>query len=121
MSRALALLAAIVSAAAASLTQAAPVPVPAPPAIEARTYMLVDHLTGRVLAQSGADDRVEPASITKVMTTYIAFDASLRARDPAWGIRRLADVIALAADHGLTLAQRVEMPANNLSLVFRKG
>lgn len=49
-----------------------------------------------------------------------AFDASLRSRDPAWGLRRLEDVRALAATHGLMLAERIAMPANNLSLVFRR-
>jgi hypothetical protein len=50
----------------------------------------------------------------------LAFDESLRARNPAWGLRRLEDVAALAAAHGLSLAERIAMPANNLSLVFRK-
>lgn len=50
----------------------------------------------------------------------LAFDASLKSRDPAWGIRRLEDVRALAAANGLTLEKQVAMPANNLSLVFRK-
>ncbi len=49
-----------------------------------------------------------------------AFDASLKARDPAWGVRDLEEVAALAARHGLELAERVEMPANNLSLLFRR-
>ena len=49
------------------------------------------------------------------------FDASLRRRNPDWGLRRLEDVMALAAAHCLRLAERVAMPANNLSLVFRKG
>jgi len=49
----------------------------------------------------------------------LAFDASLRARNPAWGLRRLDAVTALAARHRLALAARVAMPANNLSLVFR--
>ena len=49
------------------------------------------------------------------------FDASLRRRNPDWGLRRLEDVTALAAAHCLRLAERVAMPANNLSLVFRKG
>jgi SAM-dependent methyltransferase len=50
----------------------------------------------------------------------LAFDADLRRRDPAWGLRDLADVTALAAGHGLTLAERVAMPANNLCLLFRR-
>jgi SAM-dependent methyltransferase len=50
-----------------------------------------------------------------------AFDERLRAEDPRWGVRDLADVAAEAARVGLALAEIVEMPANNLSLVFRKG
>jgi SAM-dependent methyltransferase len=46
------------------------------------------------------------------------FDADLRARDPSWGVRELADVIAQAEPHGLHLRERVAMPANNFSLVF---
>lgn len=49
-----------------------------------------------------------------------AFDASLKARNPEWGLRRLEDVAAEAGRHGLTLDAVVAMPANNLSLVFRK-
>jgi len=48
----------------------------------------------------------------------LAFDESLRARDPAWGIRQLDDVAAQAERHGLALQQRHAMPANNLLLVF---
>ena len=50
-----------------------------------------------------------------------AFDASLQARDPAWGVRDLGAVAAVAAAHGMALAARVAMPANNLILVFRKA
>lgn len=50
----------------------------------------------------------------------LAFDADLRARDPAWGLRRLADVSATAAAAGLRLQQRIAMPANNLLLVFTR-
>jgi SAM-dependent methyltransferase len=48
------------------------------------------------------------------------FDADLRARDPEWGVRDLDDVKALAARHGFEFAERVAMPANNLSVVFRR-
>jgi len=48
----------------------------------------------------------------------LAFDADLRSRDPAWGLRRLADVAEQAQQAGLELSQRFEMPANNLCLVF---
>jgi cyclopropane fatty-acyl-phospholipid synthase-like methyltransferase len=49
-----------------------------------------------------------------------AFDASLKARDASWGIRDLADVEACAARNGLRLVSKVEMPANNLTVVFTR-
>jgi SAM-dependent methyltransferase len=49
-----------------------------------------------------------------------AFDASLRAGDPSFGIRDLGEVADAAAVHGLVLERRIAMPANNLSVVFRK-
>ncbi|HTJ89899.1 MAG TPA: DUF938 domain-containing protein [Acidocella sp.] len=45
----------------------------------------------------------------------------MKARNPAWGLRRLDEVTALAAQHRLELSERIAMPANNLSLIFRKG
>lgn len=51
------------------------VPAPAPPKIPAKGYILMDHASGDVLAESNADARLEPASLTKLMTAYIAFDA----------------------------------------------
>lgn len=48
-----------------------------------------------------------------------AFDASLKARDPSWGLRHVDDMVALASQHGLALEKRFAMPANNLTLVFR--
>ena len=49
------------------------------------------------------------------------FDDSLKARDPAWGLRDLEHVVALARTHRLHLTRRVEMPANNLMLLFRRA
>jgi SAM-dependent methyltransferase len=48
------------------------------------------------------------------------FDASLRARDPAWGVRDLAAVTAEANAAGFAAPEAVPMPANNLSLFFRR-
>jgi hypothetical protein len=49
-----------------------------------------------------------------------AFDASLRARDPAWGVRDVGETAAAAAFHGLLLVEDVAMPSNNMMLVFSK-
>lgn len=48
----------------------------------------------------------------------VAFDASLRGRDPSWGIRNLEDVCSSAQHSGFTFAAQREMPANNFSLTF---
>ncbi|HUD42628.1 MAG TPA: D-alanyl-D-alanine carboxypeptidase family protein [Dokdonella sp.] len=50
---------------------AAATPTPPPPAIEGTSWVLMDYATGQILAESNADLRVEPASITKVMTSYV--------------------------------------------------
>ena len=49
-----------------------------------------------------------------------AFDADLRARNPAWGLRWLHDVAEQAEAVGLQLTERHAMPANNQILVFRR-
>lgn len=59
----------------AGLCRAAEIAVPAPPAVPAASYILVDHLTGAVLAERDPDTRRAPASLTKLMTAYLAFEA----------------------------------------------
>jgi SAM-dependent methyltransferase len=49
-----------------------------------------------------------------------AFDASLRARDPAWGVRELDDVTALCAKRGLERSLVLALPANNHAVIFRR-
>lgn len=49
----------------------------------------------------------------------LAFHESLRARDPAWGLRALEDVVSEARLNGLRLTHRAALPANNLGLLFR--
>ena len=50
-----------------------------------------------------------------------AFDTDLKRRDPAWGVRDLEAVAALAGEQGFDAPEVVEMPANNLSVLFRKA
>ncbi|MGR3906007.1 DUF938 domain-containing protein [Burkholderia sp. SR8] len=49
-----------------------------------------------------------------------AFDRQLRSRDASWGVRDLEAVVALGLDRGLDCIEVVDMPANNLSVVFRR-
>lgn len=56
-----------------------------------------------------------------VAPSNAAFDESLRARDPAWGLRSVEAVVEAAAGHRLALERIIDMPANNLTLVFRRG
>jgi hypothetical protein len=48
------------------------------------------------------------------------FDAALKSRNPEWGLRSVEDVVALAATNSLALDQLIEMPSNNLVLIFRR-
>ena len=50
-----------------------------------------------------------------------AFDESLRARNPEWGVRHLEDVERAANAAGFALAETIPMPANNFTLVFRRS
>jgi len=49
------------------------------------------------------------------------FDESLRAQNPHWGVRNLEDVVAVAKQQKLSLLEIVEMPANNLSVIFQRN
>lgn len=51
----------------------------------------------------------------------LEFDASLKRRNPEWGLRELDEVTRVAASHGLHRQQVVPMPANNLTVVFVRG
>jgi serine-type D-Ala-D-Ala carboxypeptidase (penicillin-binding protein 5/6) len=60
---------------AAAATPSEPGAIPNPPEVDARAYVLIDYTTGQVLAQRNADARMEPASLTKLMTCYVVFHA----------------------------------------------
>lgn len=79
--------------------------------------------TGRVLSPGGRLFLYGPYRRNGAHTapSNEAFDASLRARDPSWGVRDLEEVEQIAGENGLNLQDVVAMPANNFSLVFRKA
>ena len=60
-----------------------------------------------------ADRPLEPSNA--------AFDGDLRSRDPRWGLRSVAAVESCAEGQGLALERVIELPANNLVVVFRRG
>jgi len=49
------------------------------------------------------------------------FDESLRARDPAWGVRDIEDVSVVAGSNGFGLSDKYDMPSNNMSLVYKRS
>ncbi|HEV7135389.1 MAG TPA: D-alanyl-D-alanine carboxypeptidase family protein [Steroidobacteraceae bacterium] len=67
-------------------TAGAAVPTPPPPDLDAGSYIVIDHQSGDVVAQKNADQRMEPASLTKLMTAYVVFsalrDGRLKLDDP---------------------------------------
>jgi D-alanyl-D-alanine carboxypeptidase (penicillin-binding protein 5/6) len=63
------------------------VPIPGAPQVDARAYILVDFQTGKVLAANDATARMEPASLTKLMTAYIVF------QELAGGKLKLEDMV----------------------------
>ena len=81
------------------------------------------HGAARCLAPHGVlvtyGPYVEDGVVTAPGNT--AFDADLRARNPAWGLRQLSAVAAAAQAAGLQLRERVALPANNLLLVWSRA
>jgi SAM-dependent methyltransferase len=78
---------------------------------------------GRTLARGGVLYLYGPYRIDGRHTapSNQDFDASLRARNPLWGVRDLTEVSRWAKRHGLVLEETVAMPANNLSVIFRRA
>ncbi len=78
---------------------------------------------GRYLSQGGVFVIYGPFRIAGAHTapSNAAFDADLKRRNPAWGVRDVEALIDLCAQVGLTFEERTAMPANNQALVFRKN
>ena len=76
---------------------AAPALIPAPPRVNAKAYLLIDHNSGHILAEKNADKQIEPASLTKLMTAYvvlfeierggISIDDEVKISKKAWRMR----------------------------------
>jgi serine-type D-Ala-D-Ala carboxypeptidase (penicillin-binding protein 5/6) len=78
------------SAPAVSVPTMAGMTIPGPPQVDARSYILVDYQTGKVLAANNAAERMEPASLTKLMTAYIVF------RELSVGKLKLEDMVTVS-------------------------
>ena len=71
------------------------IPIPRPPQLGVKSYILIDHATGDTIAESAPDEVLEPASLTKLMTAYTVFkalsdgqvnlDDQVRVSEKAWG------------------------------------
>ncbi len=89
-------------------TFATPILVPTPPPVAARAYLLSDFHSGKVLMEKNADERVEPASLTKLMTAYLVFQRlrtgkikltdTVRISKKAWRRSRRSSRMYLKAD-----------------------
>lgn len=76
---------------------AAPSLIPAPPRVNAKAYLLIDHNSGHILAEHNADKQIEPASLTKLMTAYvvlyeikrggISLEDEVKISEKAWRMR----------------------------------
>jgi D-alanyl-D-alanine carboxypeptidase (penicillin-binding protein 5/6) len=66
------------------------IPIPDPPQLAAKSYLLIEHNSGRVLAESNADERLEPASLTKILTAYVVF------RELSAGNVKLSDKVLIS-------------------------
>ena len=77
---------------------------------------------GLALREAGLLYLYGPYSVQRRHTapSNAAFDSALRAQNPEWGLRDLEEVDSVAKEQGFDLAETIEMPANNFSVLFRK-
>lgn len=106
---------------AATTYAAAPMPAPAPPIIGAKSYVVIDSQTGHELASLNPDEALAPASLTKLMTTYVVFSAlkqgqiqledEVTVSEKAWrteGSRMFIEVGSRVSIHDLLLGMIVQ-------------
>ena len=68
-----------------------PIPIPAPPQVQARGYFVMDFVSGQTIAASNENERLEPASLTKIMSAYAVFHALKDGRI------KLTDMVTISA------------------------
>ncbi len=76
-------------------------PIPDPPSIDARGYLLIEQSSGQVLASKNADEPLEPASLTKLMTAYVLF------HELASGKVQLSDMVTISEKAWRTQGSRM--------------
>eukprot|EP00586_Coscinodiscus_wailesii_P007416 CAMPEP_0172491624 /NCGR_PEP_ID=MMETSP1066-20121228/22510_1 /TAXON_ID=671091 /ORGANISM="Coscinodiscus wailesii, Strain CCMP2513" /LENGTH=225 /DNA_ID=CAMNT_0013260779 /DNA_START=151 /DNA_END=828 /DNA_ORIENTATION=- len=78
-------------------------------------------MAGKLLSPNGVLYCYGPYKVGgTAVDSNLAFDANLKSRNPSWGVRDLEEVMKVAERCGLRFEKKVEMPANNLSVVYRK-
>jgi D-alanyl-D-alanine carboxypeptidase (penicillin-binding protein 5/6) len=85
----------------------AEIPIPAPPAIAATSYILLDYNTGKVLAENNADAKLAPASLTKIMSIYVVFQEIRN------GHLRLEDLVTISQKAWETAGSRMFVEVGN--------
>ncbi|WNO09508.1 D-alanyl-D-alanine carboxypeptidase family protein [Teredinibacter sp. KSP-S5-2] len=103
----------------ASYAQARTVIIPAPPELSARAYLLVDAKTGKVIVEHNADEQLPPASLTKMMTSYIVSEEIAAGRLSDLDLVRISDDAwrrggAASGSSTMFLNPRTEVPVIDL-------
>ncbi len=86
-------------------------PIPAPPKFDASSYVLMDYASGAILAEYNAHERVDPASITKIMTAYVVYHA-LAANDAS-----LTDQVLISEKAWRSIGSRMFVEVGNRILL----
>ncbi|MEJ1418776.1 MAG: serine hydrolase, partial [Candidatus Sedimenticola sp. (ex Thyasira tokunagai)] len=81
-------------------------PVPAPPKVAANGHLLIDFDSGKMISEENADERMEPASLTKIMTAYVVL------RELKEGNIKLAEEVLVSKKAWRTLGSRMFIEVN---------
>ena len=118
-------LAFLICSSVAPLASAQPgaLPVPVAPAINAKAFVLVDFTTGQVLASQAADDRFEPASLTKLMTAYLTFNSIRQKRLMTSLVVPVSDRARKAEGSRMFIEQRIPVTVDELmrGMIIQSG